>query len=249
MQVLTVLSMANFWKIVNDVIKEADIILEVVDARCISESRNKEIELKVQKAGKRLLIVLNKADLVEKENALKNAPKNSVLVSAKGRMGTTILKKKILELSRGEPVRIGVVGYPNTGKSSVINSLAGRSKASTSPQSGYTKGLQYVRAGKIKLIDTPGVIPFKEGDDFKQALIGAKDFNRVKEPDIIAMKLIESRGDEILQIYDVKKDNKEADELLEEIALKKNHLIRGGKPDLEKVSRRIIMDWQRGVKP
>ena len=235
----------------NSVIEESDVILEVVDARAVNESRNAEIESKLARKGKKLIIVMNKSDLIDGDiNRYKNImPKNSVFVSARDRLGTSILKRKILEAVRGESARVGVLGYPNTGKSSVINALAGRSKASTSSQSGFTKGLQYVRAGKLKLIDTPGVIPFKEGDDFKQALIGAKDFNKIKEPDVVAMRFLEVKKDEILSFYGVEDDGRDAEDLLEAIAIKKNLLIKGGQPDLANAARRIIKDWQRGFRP
>lgn len=240
--------MANFWKIVNDVIRDADVLLEVIDARLIDESRNLEIEEKVRRADKKLIIVMNKCDLVDKRymDKVKKTIPNSVFVSAKYSLGTTILKKKILALGRKDKIIVGVIGYPNTGKSSIVNALAGRSKAKTSPQSGYTKGMQYVNAGpRISLIDTPGVIPFKENDEFLQAIISAKDFTMVKDPDVVAMKLIESQNGRIERHYNVK-PGEDSEETLENIALQKNVIMKGSKPDIEKMSKIIIRDWQRG---
>ena len=59
-----------------------------------------------------------------------------------------------------EKFKVGVLGYPNTGKSSIINALKGRASAPTSPVSGYTKGMQWIRASKrMYLLDPPGVFP------------------------------------------------------------------------------------------
>ena len=168
--------MPSYWEHVNKVLREADIIIEVLDARMIEETRNIEVENKIKKYGKQILYVITKSDLVDQKQ-VEQAKRNltpSVFISAKNRWGTTILKQKILELSRGEAVVVGVVGYPNVGKSSLINAFGGKHKAKTSSESGYTKGVQRIRVDrKIMLLDTPGVFPHKEKDASKHVKIGS----------------------------------------------------------------------------
>lgn len=245
--------MVNFWRVVNDVIAEADVVLTVIDARLVEESRNIEVEEKILKAGKKIIIVVNKCDLVPKEymSRVKKKIPNSVFVSAKDSLGTTILKKKILELGRHVKERkivVGIAGYPNTGKSSIVNSLAGRSKARTSPQAGFTKGRQLVAAGpKIQIIDTPGVIPFKEDDEELHAIIAAKDFTQVKDPDVVAMSLIKMLNGRVEEFYGVKPEEHDDEyDILEKIAIAKHKLKKGAEADIDTMSRLIIRDWQRG---
>ena len=85
--------MANFWNIVNKVLSESDIILEVLDARMVKESINKEIDDKVKKAGKILIYVINKCDMVEKSSLEKYKQQlhPCVFVSATAHLGTTLL--------------------------------------------------------------------------------------------------------------------------------------------------------------
>ena len=157
--------MANFWRKVNEVIRDADVLLEVVDARLVDLTRNEEIETKIERAGKKLIIVANKCDLISKEEAerIKKSIKNSIFMSAKDKEGTKKLKEAIFKTAKKDQVVVGVLGYPNTGKSSVINSLRGKAVAKTSSQSGYTRGLQKVRISKrLVLLDTPGLFPSKE---------------------------------------------------------------------------------------
>ena len=93
--------MAQFWKHVNDVIEESGILIEVLDARQVQQSRNIEIEHKVLNSKKILLYVINKIDLAKKEDIekYKRILRPSVFISSTQKLGTTILKKKIRELT------------------------------------------------------------------------------------------------------------------------------------------------------
>jgi len=233
--------MANYWKIVNQILREADIILEVLDARLIDETRNKEIEAK---ANKQIIYVINKCDLVDKSQH-KTSLRPSVFISTKERYGTTVLKKLILRYAKTTPVTVGVVGYPNTGKSSVINALSGRGKAKASSESGYTRGVQLIRAGKIVLLDTPGVIPVGD-DELKQALISAIDFSKLREPDMAAMYIMEKYPGYVEKHYGVSQSG-DIEERLERIAVKMNKLRKGGVADTDSAARLILRDWQRGL--
>jgi ribosome biogenesis GTPase A len=240
--------MPNFWRVVNDIIRESDILLQVLDARLIKESRNKEIEDKVKKADKVLINVINKCDLVEKSK-LDKAKKElmpCVFVSAKEHLGTTMLRTEILKNAKKEIVRVGVLGYPNTGKSSIINALKGRASAPTAPISGYTKGVQLIKVSKrIYLLDSPGVFPYKEKDEAKHAMIAARTFADLKDPEGSAMELIE-KFPKLIEKYYTAKHHQDPEETLEEIALKLKKLKKGGLPDLNAAARIILKDWQRG---
>jgi ribosome biogenesis GTPase A len=240
--------MTQFWKIVNEVIKESDIILEVLDARFPEESRNKEIEEKIRREEKKILYVINKCDLVSKKTMemWKKKLKPSIFVSSKKMLGTTMLRHKIIEIVKKEKITVGIVGYPNTGKSSIINALKGKRSAPVSSVSGHTKGLQKIKIdNRIKIIDTPGVISFREEDDVKHALIGTKNFSRIKDPELVAMRIIELKKDLIEVFYNLPL-SEDIENALEEIALKLNLLKKGNVPDTKRAAERIIKDWQTG---
>ena len=236
--------MKPFWPAVNKVIKESHIIIEVLDARFPDFTRHVEIEDKIK--NKILIIVLNKCDLINKKDAEAYAKKhNAIFVSARKRLGTTMLKKKIIRYSKGFRTVVGVMGYPNTGKSSLINALAGRKAAKTSPESGYTKGRQLIKmAPGVYLLDTPGVFPYKEKDEVKHSLTASKDFTKIKDPDLVAMELIELKKDLIKGFYKLKKTDPE--EMLEELGQKFGKLKKGGIVDINATSKVLLKDWQRG---
>lgn len=240
------------WKHVNDVLRKADIILEILDARDIAASRLKALEEKVQKLGKKLMYVITKCDLAPKEEVEKASQQlqPSVFVSSTEKWGTTILKKKILEMAHGEKATIGIVGYPNVGKSSLINALAGRHAARTSPQSGFTKGMQKIRVDKkILLLDTPGVFPGEEGkhkeDEItKHVRLGAIDYGKIRDPETAALRLITDEKEYIKKHYTLKEE--EPEEILEALARKFKRLKKGNEPDLEAAARLLLRDWQEG---
>ncbi|MDP7116471.1 MAG: 50S ribosome-binding GTPase [Candidatus Woesearchaeota archaeon] len=241
--------MANYWEVVNKVIAEADILLEILDSRNIGQTRNLEIEKKVNRAGKILIYVANKCDLVDKK-LLEKETKSlvpSVYVSCSKHYGFVKLRERILiEASKkkiDEP-RVGVLGYPNVGKSSVINVLKGKASARTSSESGFTKGMQYIRvSAKILMIDTPGVF----SSDNKNALIGlgTVDYGKVRDPDVVVMRLM-GDNEGIIENYFGVEAGWDKNATLEEIAIKKKLLIKGGEPDIDRVSRMILKLWQSG---
>ncbi len=241
--------MASFWVHVNEVIERADIIIEVLDARMIKETRNIEVEHKVKDAKKILLYCINKCDLASKEKTqkLSHFLKPGVFISSKEKLGTTILKKKILELSRGKPVTVGVLGYPNVGKSSVINALSGRGAARTSSQSGFTKGVQKVKVdNKIMLIDTPGVFPYGEKDAYKHTLTSSIDAAQLRDPEQMALRFIEDKKELVKKHYNIPKEMNDGDDILEFIAIQLKLFSKGKVPDIIRTSRRVLQEWQFG---
>ena len=140
------MSMGTFWDIVEDVIKESDIVLEVLDARMPELTRNKKAEEFVESKEKPMILVMNKIDMapkqfVKEERNRINKIYPCVSVSVKKRKGIVSLRRKIFEIMKKgsreeEQIKVGVIGYPNTGKSSLINILAGRKKALTGPRPG-----------------------------------------------------------------------------------------------------------------
>lgn len=240
--------MANFWKVVNDVIREADVLVEVLDSRLVEESRNEEIEDKVKAVGKPLIYVINKCDLVEKSKLekFKRQLKPCVFMSSTKRLGTNFLRTEIMKKAPAGEFRVGVLGYPNTGKSSVINALKGRGAAPTAPISGYTKGIQLIRVSKrMLLLDTPGVFPYKEKDEKKHALIAARTFGDLKDPESAAIGIIQQFPIQVELHYDISHFS-DPEEELEALAIKLKKLRKGGKPDTNAAARILLRDWQEG---
>ena len=239
--------MSHFGWIVHKVIKQSDIVLEILDARFIDETRNEQIE----KKAKILIHVINKCDYVDKRylDEAKKGLENCVFISAKKHFGITLLRQKIRILAKQNRIKkpvVGVIGYPNVGKSSVINALKGKHSAKTSSEAGYTKGKQYLRIGNdFLMIDTPGVMPRERKKEEELVLIGAKNPHAIKDPDLAVIRLMTSNFGLILKAYvvNIKKD-KEA--TIEDIALKLNLKKKGNLPDIERASRKILRDWLDG---
>ncbi len=240
-----------------EVIEKSDILLEVLDARFFEETRNTLAEKKIAEEGKKLIYVLNKIDLVGLKELKKKVhhlyPR--VFFSCSQRKGGQKLRERILMVAKELPYDkafVGIIGYPNTGKSSLINVLKGKAVARTSSESGFTKGMQKVKlSGKITLIDTPGVIPEDKyssspgGKELTElSKIGVKMHDKVKNPEIIVEDLLKSHPGILEKHYNLAEEPPLT--FLERVAKKRNYLLKGGRWDLDRAAREVLRDWQRG---
>jgi len=230
--------------------------MEVLDARFPDETRNRDIEHEIVSLNKPFIIVINKCDLVSREKIKKTkaylsktAP--TVFVSSKDKSGTTILRHQILESAciKGRDILVGTLGYPNVGKSSIINSVTGRHRTSTSPISGHTKGVQKVYAGsRIMFMDTPGVIPFDETDEYIQGLLGIKDATKIQDHVGVSLKIIEKilveNKTTLESFYHITIENKSSYDVLELIGKQCNFLQKKGEIDEARTAIKVIADWQ-----
>lgn len=245
--------MSRLWRHVKQVIRRADVVFEVLDARDPMATRTKKVEAYVKKLGKPLVLVINKSDLIprsvaEKWKKVLSREYPTIYIGARDRLGTRQLWKAVKMATRGKkPVTIAVVGLPNVGKSTIINVLKGRSSAGTSPIPGFTTEAQTVRAASwLKVIDTPGIVPQLSREElvFRSALRPES----LEDPLISAIKLIEklaSKDPEAFQrTYGVK--NREPLKMLEELARRRGLLLKGGEPNVEEAARILIRDWQKG---
>lgn len=262
----------GFLKRVYKIIDKANIVIEVVDARFVEETRNTQLESKITKKGKQLLIAINKSDLAGKkelEKQKKAIGEKCVFLSIRNRKGIARLKAKLSRMAGEKKATIAVIGFPNTGKSSIINAVLGRKAARTSSRAGFTRGEQLIRVtDKIRLIDSPGIIPFQERNPYKLAILAAKNPEQLPEPEEGAKMLIEyiqnkfpEKLEKLLEEETTGKkpiENKEKqktgekslqqapEEILEKIALKWHRLKKGGQADTQTTSKMLLKKWQNG---
>lgn len=250
----------GFPKIVRELIERSDIILQVLDARFIQETRNKEMEELVQSKNKKLVYIINKADLVDISGVKKEIETLGILpfviVSTKDRKGSSELRDRIkIEVSRLKLTRranVGIVGMPNTGKSSIINLLTGKASARTATEAGFTKGIQKIKlSDDISVIDTPGVIPdlrYSMQDPGKMAehsRLGTRSYDRVKEPELAVHDLVRKYPQAIERHYNLDAGGN-SEVLIEELGKKKKFLLKGNRVDIDRTARFIIREWQEG---
>ena len=242
--------MQRFYRVMD----KADVIFEVIDARFPKETLSKSIECFAEEKGKKLVIVANKEDLISSRGRekVKEAAGNLkvIFVSAKGREGIASLRRLISSIAGKEEAKVGFVGYPNTGKSSIINALSGRHSALTSSQSGFTKGEQYINLSEnVLLVDSPGVVGYEEKPEEVLALINAKSVDHLSDLESAALYIIKyiiaEKPDAIRGCYGVDARGR-AEEILERVAAKRGFLLKGGSVDLNRAARLLITDWQKG---
>lgn len=256
-------------------IKLIDLIIELVDARVPLASRNPDID-ELGK-GKARLILLNKSDLAsEKQNEAWTAwfkKKGFFVVKVNARSGAGLKQingvvqeacKEKIERDRrrgilNRPVRAMVVGIPNVGKSTFINSFAGKACTKTGNKPGVTKGNQWIRLNKtLELLDTPGILWPRFEDQrvgLLLAFIGSIN-DEILNKDELTMELIrflETYYPQILPQRYLPDEDKEVSsgsrtelEWLSQIAKVRGCLLKGGEPDYGKAAAIVIDDFRSG---
>ncbi|QEE15859.1 GTPase [Promethearchaeum syntrophicum] len=245
------------------VLKDTDVVLEILDARNPLGTHNHAIEKFMQqnKPQMKLILVLNKKDLVPKEifnawvNYFKQQNYEIFSTCAKFHSGTMFLFHRLRDLGKSGNENILIVGYPNTGKSSLIQALTkNKKKVGISSSAGFTRAIKRIKlTNNLYLIDTPGVIPIDETDETAIALKACMVADKVKDPlavvealyDLLPVKMFEKLYK--IGIYAKNSNLEESDsldELIERIGKKHGPLRAGGKINENEVYKRIIRDWQ-----
>ncbi len=243
------------WFRVRKVVKRATIVLEILDSRDPLGTRSLELEMLVKDLGRTLLLVLNKTDLVPR-NVISRwtkhfESKGYVVFSISAKKGgyAETLKEAVKRLARKKRMVLAIVGYPNVGKSTIINGLKGRYVAETSPIPGFTKGEKLVRVDENLLImDTPGLIPSRKISLYKFALSGFVPPEKLKNPFTPAQEFLceiyGSMPNVLRETYNI--EAKEPCRLLELLAAKRGFLIKGGELNIDEAARTVLRDWQSG---
>ena len=256
----------RIWGELYKVVDSSDVIVQVLDARDPMGTRCKHLEHHLKKDAmkrhKHVILLLNKVDLVPAWvtkrwlHALsREYPTLAFHASVTNPFGKGALLSLLRQFSRlrmdKQNVSVGFIGYPNVGKSSVINALRTKKVCVTAPIPGETKVWQYVNLTKrIFLIDCPGVVYHDTNDSDTDAVLkGVVRVSLLEDawehiPDVVARV----KPDYLRRAYKVQSWESPED-FLQQVARLTGRLLKGGEPDLNTAAKMVLYDWQRGRIP
>ncbi|MBD3188462.1 hypothetical protein GF325_16645 [Candidatus Bathyarchaeota archaeon] len=250
------------WNILRPAIDTADVIVEVLDARNPQGTRSSKIEKMVLDSTRKILVlVINKTDLVPSDVVHEWVRFLShvapvLTICAKYPSNIREFMGKLKGIIKDHPrwegaslkMRVLVVGYPNSGKSTLIQALTENKKSvRSSSQAGFTRGVQKIKLSeKLYLIDTPGVIPPDESDEIGQALDTCSiSPQKIIDHESVIDEIIRRAGMAALNaIYGV--DAIDQMDFIEQLGHKRGFLARGGRVKEIEVFKLLIRDWQAG---
>ncbi|CAO3595952.1 unnamed protein product [Absidia cylindrospora] len=254
----------RIWNELYKVIDSSDIIIHVLDARDPMGTRCKNVEnfIRKEKPHKHLIFVLNKCDLVPTWSTARwvaTLSKDCPTLAFHASINNSFGKGSLIQLLRQfsslhsdkKQISVGFIGYPNTGKSSIINTLKAKKVCSVAPIAGETKVWQYITLMKrIYLIDCPGVVPPNVDDDEVDIILkGSVRVENIPHPDdTIPTILGRVRHEYIKRTYGIR-DWKDPVDFLEQLGRKTGKLLKRGEPDLHNVAVMVLNDWLRGRIP
>ncbi|KAI9495410.1 NUC091 domain-containing protein [Zychaea mexicana] len=254
----------RIWNELYKVIDSSDVIIHVLDARDPLGTRCRKIEnfIRKEKPHKHLLFVLNKCDLIPPWATAKwvaTLSKDYPTLAFHASINNSFGKGSLIQLLRQfsslhtdkKQIQVGFIGYPNTGKSSIINTLKAKKVCTVAPIPGETKVWQYITLMKrIYLIDCPGVVPPNPDDNETDIILkGSVRVENVPTPEDNIPTIMERvRKEYIQRTYDIKEWN-DATDFLEKLARKTGKLQKKGEPDFHNTAMMVLNDWLRGRLP
>ncbi|KAG0263424.1 GTPase required for pre-60S ribosomal subunit nuclear export and maturation [Mortierella polycephala] len=254
----------RIWGELYKVIDSSDVVIHVLDARDPMGTRCSNVEYHIKKEArhKQLIFVLNKCDLVPTwvtAKWVKTLSKEYPTLAFHASINNSFGKGSLIQLLRQfsalhsdkKQISVGFIGYPNTGKSSIINTLRGKKVCNVAPIPGETKVWQYITLMKrIYLIDCPGVVhPSTTDTETDIVLKGVVRVENIKQPDdYIPALLMRVRPEYIQRTYELDHWEDSID-FLSQLAKRTGKLVKGGEADLGSVAKMVLNDWLRGKIP
>lgn len=253
----------RIWNELYKVIDSSDVVLQILDARDPMGTRSPPVEkyLKTEKSFKHLIFVLNKVDLVptwvtQRWVAILSKEYPTIAFHAslthpfgKGSLINLLRQFAKLHIDKKQ-ISVGFIGYPNTGKSSIINTLRSKKVCKVAPIAGETKVWQYITLmRRIYLIDCPGVVYPSTETDTEKVLKGVVRVELVQNPEDYIVSVLERvKPEYIRKTYKINEWTDHID-FLEKLAHRSGKLLKKGEPDITIVARMVLNDWQRGKLP
>jgi nuclear GTP-binding protein len=277
-----------FYREFKTVVDAADVILTVLDARDPLGCRVKAVEEMVASSGgrKRIVLVLNKIDLVPREvvaqwlthlrrelptvafkastqsqrsnlGSISGGENNEGALSSSECLGADtlvqLLKNYCRSLNIKTSIRVGVVGYPNVGKSSLINSLKRAKVCKVGATPGVTTASQEIHLDKnIKLLDCPGIVFANPSDSSETAQLFLRNCVKVEQLDdpVGPIELILQRAapEQLMFLYSIPRFVN-TQEFLFHVARRQGKLKKGGIPNIEAAAKSVLTDWNQGKIP
>jgi nuclear GTP-binding protein len=254
----------RIWAELYKVVDCSDVVLEILDARDPMGTRCTHVERQIARnhKQKQVVLLLNKCDLVPPwvtrrwvqvlSAEYPTLAFHASINKAFGKGALIQLLRQFAKLhSDKKQISVGLVGYPNVGKSSVINALRSKRVCKAAPVPGETKVWQFISLmRRINLIDCPGVV-YSSTEDSETDIVlkGVVRCERLQSPsEYIPAVLDRVRKEYVQRVYEVR-DWTDAEDFLTQVAARTGRLLKGGEPDIETVAKSVLFDFHRGKLP